>query len=43
MTAKQQTAFESAVTALSTARKIPRLHAAELLVNRGVTAETMPA
>jgi hypothetical protein len=43
MTAKQQINFETAVTALSTARKITRLYAAELLVNRGITAETMPA
>jgi len=42
MTAHQQTAFESKVTALSTARKIPRLYAAEILVNQGITAESMP-
>jgi hypothetical protein len=42
MTARQQIAFEDRVTALSTARKIPRLHAAEILVSQGVTAETMP-
>ena len=42
MTAHQQITFESKVTALATARKIPRLHAAEILVNQGVTAESMP-
>jgi hypothetical protein len=42
MTARQQLAFESKVTALSTARKIPRLYAAELLVAQGITAESMP-
>jgi hypothetical protein len=42
MTARQQVAFEDQVAALATARKIPRLYAAELLVNKGVTAETMP-
>jgi hypothetical protein len=41
MTAHQQIQFESQVTALSTARKIPRLQAAEILVNKGITAETM--
>ena len=42
MTARQQLAFESKVTALSTARKINRQHAAEILVSQGVTAESMP-
>ena len=42
MTARQQLTFEDRVTALSTARKIPRLHAAEILVAKGITAETMP-
>lgn len=43
MTAKQQVAFENRVTTLSTARKVPRQLAAEILVNQGITAETMPA
>lgn len=43
MTARQQIAFEDQVTALATARKIPRLLAAEILVNQGITAENMPA
>jgi len=43
MTARQQISFEDQVTALSTARKIPRQRAAEILVSRGMTAETMPA
>lgn len=42
MSASQQVAFEDQVTALAAARKIPRLQAAELLVNQGITAETMP-
>jgi hypothetical protein len=43
MTARQQIAFEAEVTALSTARKINRLYAAEILVSKGITAESMPA
>jgi hypothetical protein len=43
MTARQQTSFEDRVTALATARKIPRLHAAEILVNQGITPESLPA
>jgi hypothetical protein len=42
MTARQQITFESQVTALSTARNISRQRAAEILVNQGITAESMP-
>jgi hypothetical protein len=42
MTARQQIAFETEVTKLSSTRQIPRLHAAEILVSQGITAETMP-
>jgi hypothetical protein len=42
-TAAQQIAFENLVTKLATARNLPRLAAAEILVSQGVTAETMPA
>lgn len=42
MTARQQIAFEDQVTTLATARRITRRRAAEILVEAGITAETMP-